>query len=211
MKASLSLSDLARRLEPRERRVVVAGAIMSGVAVAIVCLVLPFAQRWTGRETRLAATQDRWVRLATLAASTGRLRLALDAALRTSGADQSRLISGATPALAASALQAVLQKDASQSAVQLERVDAAGDPQPDQPGLLAIPVQLQARGDLYALVDFLGRLETGAPLLVVDELTVDAGSDGGDDDGTVRADASSGLAWTLRIHGLYATSEEATR
>ncbi len=188
-----------------------AGALVSGVALAIIWLALPFAQRWAGREARLAATQDRWVRLTTLAASTGRLRLALDAALRTSGADQFRLIGGATPALAASALQEVLQKDASQSAVQLERVDAAGDPQPDQPGLLAIPVQLQARGDLYALVDFLGRLETGAPLLVVDELTVDAGSDGGADDGTVHRDASSGLAWTVRIHGLYATSEEAPR
>lgn len=211
MKASLSLSDLARRLEPRERRVVLAGALVSAVALAVAWFGVPFALQWTSRNAQLTATRDRWARLTTLVASTNRVRLALDAALRTSGADQSRLINGATPALAASALQEVLQHDASQSAVQLERVDAAGDPQPAQPGLLAIPVQLQAHGDLYALVDFLGRLETGTPLLVVDELTVNAGSGETDDGGAAPADASNTLAWTIRVHGLYATSDDAPR
>jgi hypothetical protein len=207
MTVSLSPFDSFQRLEPRERRVVAGGAAVSVALIATIWLVLPFAQHWSTRDARLAATREHWVRLTTLVANTGRLRMALDAARRTSTTDQNRLVAGATPALAASSLQELVQRDAAGSAVQLERVDAAGEPHPDKPGLLAIPVQLQARGDLFGLVDFLGRLEHGTPLLVVDELTVDSGLDPGEsDDRQVAAAAGAPhqtLTWTLRLHGLY--------
>jgi type II secretory pathway component PulM len=206
MKASPSLSDLARRLEPRERRVVFGGAFACIAALAIMWGVLPFAQRWSSREARLFTTQDRWIRLQGLLASADRLSQALDVARRGAGSDQSQLVSGATPALAASVLQALLQTDASQSAVQLERIDAAGDPEQDKPGFLAIPVQLQARGDLYGFIDFMHRLDTARPILVVDELTVDAGS-GPDDDGAAAQPMPRTLAWSVRLHGLYATAQ----
>jgi hypothetical protein len=206
MKASPSPFDLRRRLEPRERRVVAGGAIVSAILLATVWLVLPFAHHWSSREARLTAAREHWDRLATMVANTGRLRQTLEAARRASAADNDRVVAGATPALAASALQELVQRDAGQSAVQLERVDAAGEPHAERPGLLAIPVQLQARGDLYGLVDFLARLDHGSPLLVVDELTVNAGLDADDGDGVV-ATAVAGprqvLTWTLRLHGLY--------
>jgi len=171
-------------------------------------LVVPFAQHWSSRETRLAAARDRWERLATLVANTGSLQQALDAARLASDADTNRVVAGATPALAASALQELVQRDAAQSTVQLERVDAAGEPHADRPGLLAIPVQLQARGDLYGLVDFLAHVEHGRPLLIVDEVTIDAGADASDGDGrqlasTVANGPRQVLTWTLRLHGLY--------
>jgi hypothetical protein len=207
MKASPSPFDTLRRLEPRERRVVAGGAIVSAVLLVAVWLVLPFVQHWSARETRLAAARDRWERVATLVANTAQLRQALDSARHASATDQGQIVASATPALAASAIQDVLQRDAAQSSVQLERVDAAGEPHPDKPGLLAIPVQLQARGDLYGLAAFLARIEHGSPLLVTDELTVNAGLDD-DEGGGARLVSSAAtprqmLTWTMRLHGLY--------
>jgi hypothetical protein len=208
MKASPSPFDTLRRLEPRERRVVAGGAIVSAAMLLSVWLVLPFAQHWRTREARLAAARERWERVATLVANTGRLRQTLDSARRASAADQGQIVVSATPALAASAIQDVLQRDATQSSVQLERVDAAGEPHADKPGLLAIPVQVQARGDLYGLASFLARIEYGSPLLVADELTINAGLDEGEGDGarltsSATAGARQMLTWTRRLHGLY--------
>lgn len=206
MKASLSPFDSFQRLEPRERRVIAVGAIASVILLAIMWVVLPAAQHWSSRDARLAATREHWMRLASLVASTGRLRQTLDVATQSSAADQDRLVGGTTAALAASTLQALVQRDAGESAVQLERVDAAGEPRADKPGLLAIPVQLQARGDLYGLVDFLGRLQHGSPMLVVDELTIDGGLYDSEDGQAPSPGAnapSRTLTWTVRLHGLY--------
>ncbi len=206
MRAFPSLSDSFRRLSPRERRVVLAGAIVSATALVVVLLVLPLAHRWAAREAAYAVSREQWVRLATLAASTDRLQRALNEQTLAFAADEARLVTGTTPALAASTLQGLLQRYADESAVQLDRVDVAGRPRPDKPGLLAIPVQLQAQGDIYGLVDFLYRLQRGEKLLVIDDLTLNAGygmvlgatlwSGGG-------AGRSQSLTWSLRLHGLY--------
>jgi len=212
-----SLSDTLRRLKPRERRVILGGAIVSAVALVFVLGVLPLGRRWAVREAAYAASRGQWVRLATLAANTDRLRRALDEQKLAVAADQARLVSGATPALAASTLQGLLQRYADESAVQLDRVDVAGQPRPDKPegGLLAIPVQLQGQGDIYGLVDFLYRLERGEKLLVIDDLTLNAGFQlalsgpygvgmGG------RSMPSQRLTWSIRLHGLYGPAAGAT-
>src|SRR2546426_8570758 len=160
MRALPWLSDTLQRLSPRERRVVLGGAIVSVIGVAVVLLVLPFAQRWQAREAAYAASREQWVRLETLAASTDRLQRALDERKLARAADEARLVTGATPALAASVLQGLLQRYADESSVQLDRVDVAGQPRADKPGLLATPVQLQGQGDIYGLVDFLDRKST---------------------------------------------------
>jgi type II secretory pathway component PulM len=208
MKASPSLFDTFRRLKPRERRVVAGGAIVSAVALAVVGVVLPFAHHWSERESAYATSYAQWSRLAALVANSGRLQRAVDGLSRASASDTSRLVTGDTPALAASTLQGVVQRYASESGVQLERVDVAGEAKPDKPGVLAIPVQLQARGDIYGLVAFLGRVQHGDKLLVVDELTLDSGLE--TDLGQMQATSFGGaagraapLSWTLRLHGLY--------
>jgi hypothetical protein len=206
MKASPSPFDSFRRLKPRERRAVAAGAAVCATMLATVWLVLPFAQHWSSRTARVAAAQERWGRLATLVANSGRLRQTLESAKHASASDADRVIAGATPALAASSLQEMVQRDASESSIQLERVDAAGEPQADKSGLLAIPVELQARGDLYGFVAFLTRLEKDSPLLVIDEMTVNGGLDADDDPRAAAAAAEARrqtLTWTLRLHGLY--------
>jgi hypothetical protein len=164
---------------------------VSATALVLVLLVLPLARRWAAREAAYAASRDQFVRLETLVASTDRLRRALDEQKVAHGADEARLVTGATPALAASVLQGLLQRYADESSVQLDRVDVAGQPRPDERGLLAIPVQLQGQADIYGLVDFLYRLQYGDKLLALDELNVSAGFTGGS------------LSWSLRLHGLY--------
>jgi type II secretory pathway component PulM len=190
------LSDSLRRISARERRFVLAGAIASATLVVLVLIVLPFARRWTARETTYAASREQWARLAGLAAGGGRLRRDRDAQRMAQSTEQARLVTGATPALAASSLQGLLQRYAGESAVQLDRVDVAGQPRTDEGGLLAIPVHLQGQGDVYGLVDFLYRLQAGERLLVIEEMTVNAGA--------WDADGRQTLIWAIRLHGLYA-------
>jgi type II secretory pathway component PulM len=197
MRALPWLFDTLQRLNPRERRVVLGGAIVSVIAMTILLLVLPFVQRWEAREAAYAASREHWLRLATLAASTDRLQRALDERKLGHAADEARLVTGATPALAASVLQGLLQRYADESSVQLDRVDVAGQPRPDKPGLLAMPVQLQGQGDIYGLVDFLYRLQHADKLLVVDELTLNAGFV------IAGVTVQQRLSWSLRLHGLY--------
>jgi hypothetical protein len=199
MKAFQSLSDSFQRLSRRERRVVLAGLAVSLAAVCLTQVVLPFADRWVARERAYAASREQWVRLQGLVVSEDRLQEALNRERNVRRASGDLLAPGTTPALAASGLQALLRGYAEESMLQLDRVDVAGQPKADRPGLLEIPVALQGQGDIYGLVDFLFRVQHGERLLVIDELLVNAGFarplplDGG-----VRT-----LAWSLRAHGLY--------
>lgn len=181
-----------------------AGAVVSVLALVILRLVLPIADHWTARESSYAANSAQWARLSVLAASTDRLQRALDEQKMTLAAEESRLVEGTTPALAASTLESMLQQYAQESAIQLQRVDAAGEPRTAKPGLLEIPVQLSGTGSVAGLVDFLSHLERGDKLLVIDELAVNAGIDNAEASIVdVGGGQSQSLQWTLRLHGLY--------
>jgi type II secretion system (T2SS) protein M len=194
MKLSHWPSDLLRRVSPRERRFILAGA---GVAAALVVLTaaLPLVRRWTAREAVYVTTRDQWARMAGLAAGIDQLRNTRDTQRQAQGTELARLVTGATPALAASGLQSLLQRFAEEHGVQLDRVDVATQPRPDRGGLLAIPAQLQGQSDITGLVDFLLRIQVSQVLLVIDELAVNAGTDG--------QDGRQTLIWTVRLHGLY--------
>ncbi len=202
MRPLRSLSDSFRRLSRRERTVVSAGAAVSAAALAVSFLVLPLADRWETREAVHRASRAQWIRLQALVASEDRLRRALDQQRRAQRTSAEVLLTGATPTLAASNLQVLLQQYAEESMVELSRVDVAGEPKAARPGLLAIPVVLQGKGDVYGLVDFLDRVQHGERLLVVEELTVNARAAWMGDAGV--------LTWSLRAHGLYSTSEGST-
>src|SRR5207244_2503371 len=90
MRALRSLSDTLRRLKPRERRAILGGATLSAAALVIVLGVVPLGRRWEAREAAYAASGEQWVRLATLAATTDRLRRALDEQKRAFAADEDR-------------------------------------------------------------------------------------------------------------------------
>src|SRR2546428_11715570 len=99
MKALPWLSDTLRRLNPRERRVVLGGALVSATALVIVLIGLPLVHRWAVREAAYTASREQWLRLATLVANPGPLRRALDERKRAPAGHQARLGAGAAAPL----------------------------------------------------------------------------------------------------------------
>lgn len=202
MKHFRSLSASFRRLSRREQRVVIAGLAISAATLLVVFALLPVGDRWAEREARYAASRDQLVRLKTLVASEVELRRALAEQQRVLGVSVGLLATGSTPALAASNLQALVQRYAEESVVQLDRIFVAGEAKPDSQGLMAIPVQLQGQGDIYGLVDFLFRLQHGEKLLVIDDMSVTAG--------LPHSDRREFITWSITMHGLYATPGKAS-
>lgn len=195
MKASQWLSDSFRRLSRRERLAVSLGAAVSVAALGITQVILPWAHGWSVREAAYAARREQWSRMRALVASEGGLRRALAEEQRADRVSGALLSTGATPALAASSLQVLLRAYAEQSSIQLDRVDVAGQPTPETPGLLAIPIALQGQGDIYGLIAFLFRIQHGERLLIIDEMAVSSG--------LVQHGGGRLLVWSIRAHGLY--------
>jgi type II secretory pathway component PulM len=202
MKAFRWLSDSFRRLNRREQRVVLGGAAVAATVLLVMFALLPMRDRWTSKESTYAASRDRYARLQTLVASESRLRSALEAQQQAVQASVGLLATGSTPALAASNLQALVQRYAEESVVQLDRIFVAGEAKADSLGLVSIPVQLQGQGDIYGLVDFLFRLQHGEKLLVIDDLTISAG--------LPQAGRLEFVVWSMTMHGLYASAGKAS-
>jgi hypothetical protein len=202
MKPFPSLSASFRRLNRRERRVVTAGAAVAAAALVVVFAILPMRDWWMSRETASSASRDRWIRLQSLVIREPQLRRALSEQQRAQQVSVGLLATGSTAALAASNLQALVQRYAEESSVQLDRIFVAGEARPDSLGLLTVPVQLQGQGDIYGLTDFLFRLHHGEKLLVIDDMTITAGLPH-----TGRRDF---LTWSMTMHGLYAAPEKAS-
>lgn len=195
MNRSQSPSAWFRRLSQRERRVVAAGALVSALALLVVWGVLPFLRRWQDRETMIVERQMQLAQMQSLIEGEADTRQRLAARQRDRAAIRARLLTGTTPALAASSLQALLQEYADGSRIALERVDLVTEPRELGTGKLrGIPVQLSGRGDIYGLADLLVRLQYGEKLLVIDELRVTGiGTD----------QAPDLLNLSVRLHGAY--------
>jgi hypothetical protein len=175
--------------------VIAAGAAVSTLALLVVWLVLPLVRRWEDREATIAAKQTQLAQLRSLVEDESVIRQSLTARERSRRELRDRLLTGATPALAASSLQALLQNYADGSRVALERVDPVAEPGAAGSEVLpAIPVQLSGRGDIYGLSDLLTRLQYGRKLLAIDELRVTV----------IAADhAPDLLNFSVQLHGVY--------
>jgi type II secretion system (T2SS) protein M len=159
-------------------------------------VVLPFARRWQDREVAIAAQETRLMQLRTLVEGEATAKQSLALRQRARGVVRQRLLMGSTPALAASSLQALLQAYADTSRVTLDRVDLVADPGTGgDEDLLPIPVRLSGQGDIYGLTGLLNRLQHGGKLLVMDELSVNAGEVAG-----FKPDL---LVFSVRLHGAY--------
>jgi type II secretory pathway component PulM len=171
MRASRWLSDTFRRLNSRERIVVIGGAAVSTVALLAVLVVLPQARRWLEREDQIAMLAEQLARLESLVEREDAVRDRLTALEAERVATARQLLEGETTAVAASSLQLLLNRYATESRVELDRVDAVSRPA-DTEGITEIPARIAVRGDIYGLVDLLFYLQNGEKLLVVDELRV---------------------------------------
>lgn len=148
---------------------------MAGVALLYAFVVLPVVRRWSAREDMVVAAQDRVQRLRTLVRDGPLLAAEADAreAQRTSA--MVRVIRERTPALAASALQAMLQDLAARSRVSITRLDVATAPDPAS-AHPAIPATLSAVTDIYGVADLLTRLQRHSTLIEVREVQVSSTS-----------------------------------
>jgi len=147
------------------------GAVLA-VAFLVTTVLLPTWSRWRDREALIDALQHQRAQLVALVAQAPSLEAMLHEREAGAAALPVRLVRGRTPALASATLQSVLQQYAAESQVSISRLDVASTP-PDSAGMsLVLPATIAAIGDIYALVDFLSRLEYGSPLLEVTELVV---------------------------------------
>ncbi len=206
MRTSHWLFGWYARLDRRERRVVAGGAILSAVALITVYGVLPFARRWSERESRIAALAEQAGRLEAVVESEAALDRVV-AELESSREHRARrLLVGQTPDLAASSLQSLVKGYADRSRVRLERVDVVRELEAESSGLTPVGLRLTVRGDVYGLVDFLFYLQNGEKLLVLDELRVSASAGGA----ITRARTESQLlSWSVRLYAFHATEEDA--
>jgi type II secretion system (T2SS) protein M len=156
----------------RERRTILIGLAVIAAALASVYGIRPLARHWLTRERTIATQQERLARLRGLVSSEARLREIVSERSTVLASGPQRLLSGRTPALAASALQSLIQGFADQSQVTVSRLDVAGAPVAETGSLPMIPANVSAIGDIYGITELLSLLQRGSLLLEITELSV---------------------------------------
>lgn len=157
--------------DARERRTIALGGAVLAAALLVTTVILPTVARWRDREAMIDALQRQRSQLIALGTQRAALESALESRRMQAETLPVRLVRGRTPALAASALQSLLQEYASASRVSVTRLDLASTPDSGA-ATPTIPAIVAATGDIYGLADFLARLEHGGRLLEVTELSV---------------------------------------
>jgi type II secretory pathway component PulM len=167
-------SGIGRGLEARERRTIALGVAVIALAAFVTQVAVPYARRFGAREALIGATRARVARLTMLAGHEAEIQQktrARDAELEAAGV---RLLHARTPALAASALQALIREHARASGVAVSRMDVAGTV--DAVSTSAVPATISAVGDIYGVAQFLSRLQHGRRLLDVREVSMASSS-----------------------------------
>ena len=143
------------------------------MAVLLVYGVMPYARRWSAREELIAMRAEQVTRLRWLTANESSLQKASAERLaQNTGVDRPRLLSGRSPALAASALQTTVQGYADESGITVRELNVAGAPDSTAAGVESIPATVSAIGDIWSIADFVSRLQHGSTLIDIREIGV---------------------------------------
>lgn len=160
-------------VEPRERRTITIALAVLATAVLVVYGILPYARRWSAREDLIAMRAEQVARLRWLAANEASLQKASAARLAEStGIERPRLLGGRSAALAASALQTVVQGYADEAGLTVRELNVAGAPDSASAGVESIPATVSAIGDIWSVTDFVSRLQHGTTLIDIREIGV---------------------------------------
>ena len=160
-------------VEPRERRTITIALAVLATAIVVVYGILPYARRWSAREELIAMRAEQVGRLKWLVANESSLEKTVAARIaQGTGVERPRLLAGRSPALAASALQTVVQSYADEAGITVRELNVAGAPDSAAAGVESIPATVSAIGDIWSVTDFVSRLQHGSTLIDIRELGV---------------------------------------
>jgi hypothetical protein len=160
-------------LERRERRTITIAALVLATALIVAYGIVPFARRWRAREDLIATRAEQVARLRWLTEHESELRRAASEQLARAGSiERPRFLAGRSPALAASALQTLVQGYADESGLTVRELNVAGAPDSASTGADAIPATVSAIGDIWGVSSFVARLQHGTTLIEIREIGV---------------------------------------
>ena len=87
-------------------------------------------------------------------------------------AGRNQILSGRSVAVAASTLQSIVQRDADENGLTLNRLDVADLPAASSGTFPLIPCSIAAVGDIYGLTEFLFALRQGRPIVDIREMSI---------------------------------------
>ncbi|MES3033947.1 MAG: hypothetical protein V4813_08110 [Gemmatimonadota bacterium] len=161
----------AEGLSARDRRTLMLGAVAVACVLALYAAI-PAVRAWSLREDLIAARRRELATLRGIQHTAPALFAAVTRRAERAAGFPQRPVSAATAALAAGVLQGVLQRYADESQVTVSELNVSGEPDSTSVPLAALPATMIALGDVYGVSDLLARVQHGATLLDVRELTV---------------------------------------
>lgn len=169
----MALRNTSRNtISARERRVVVGGVAIVVASVLLAYVIVPFARRWQAREASIDAARARVAYLTELTSRTTSLERAAADAERAMAEQPRRALHARSAALAASALQSMLQEAADASHVAVTRLDVAPDSAATADAPLSVPATMSVYGDIVGAATLLDILSTGPRIVAVDKLVM---------------------------------------
>ena len=155
-------------LQPRELRTIRLGLAVSVLSLIVAFAVVPFVARWRAREDLITARRDEIARLRDVIRRAPELRGALASATALASRSPRRVLTARSAALAASELQATLQRLAAAAPLSVSALDVTGEPDSTSAG--ALPASLSAVGDVRAVSAFLAAVQRGPYVMEVSDM-----------------------------------------
>lgn len=155
-------------LQPRERRLLILGAIVAGGILGYLYLVEPLMARQERVGTLITAREELLARQRRLVARRDRYAQDQEALQAELAQRRARLLPSDKPPLAASELQKLVKSTAQDSGVEVrsERIL----PTTERGGYVEVPVEVTLSGPIRAIVSFLYRLEAVPAQVSVQDL-----------------------------------------
>lgn len=160
-------------LGARDRRAVLAGALVLAGVVALRLGVLPLLGHWRQAGDRVASEAQLWAREVAILAEARSFSGRLDT-LEAAVADAGRMLFGGEPAIAVADLIAYAAALADSSGVHLLAAQPRVSPDSAANGVREVAVEIAAHSDFEGVLRFLHALETGPKLVRVHRLALES-------------------------------------
>jgi len=158
---------IANDRRPRLYRI---AASVLAASIFALFVISPVVRHWRERERIIGERSARLAKLEWLVAH--RNDSANSGAADAEAIGSGRILSGRSVAVAASALQSVIQRYADESGMTLNRLDVTNAPDSSAAEFPIIPCSVAAVGDIVGLTEFLAALRQGRPALNIEGMSI---------------------------------------